>query len=376
MEGHVGFRRLIVLALLSTVTSVARAGYEITDLGVLSGGAGSSQGSAVSPAGLVTGTTTTGSGETHGFLYNPATGGLTDLGPGAGVAVNTGGTVVGSATVAGGQTHAFEFASGRATDLGTMPGWTGSAATGINDSGVVVGTSVLAQGVTHAFAVDATGKVNDLGAFGAYGAQANGINALGVIVGSVEYSSGVTHAYRVVLGGGIQDLGGLSGANSLSFGLAINNAGEVVGYGGSAAAPTAFRSLPDNTLQDLGTLPGAIRGQANAVNRFGQIVGTAVYNAGASQAFYFSDRTGMLNLSQALVNGQGWDVKTATGINDFGQITGTAVYNGATHAFLLTPILTAVPEPSSVCLTGLGLLAWLAARACRRRPPVGGRGGG
>jgi len=373
LAGRGWYRGLVALAVLATATSVSRAGYEITDLGALSGGAGTSQGSAVNAGGFVTGSATTNAGETHGFLYNPATGELTDLGSGpggagAGTAVNAGGTVVGSATVAGGQTHAFKFASGQATDLGSGAGSIGSYANGINDSGVIVGTSILPQGVTHAFAVDTLGKVNDLGTFGAYGAQANGINASGVVVGSVQYSSGVTHAYRVVLGGGIQDLGGLSGANSLSYGLAINNAGEVVGYGGTADSPRAFRTLPDGTMQDLGTLPGSIRGEANAVNNFGQIVGTSVYNAGASQAFYFSDRTGLFNLSQSLVNGQGWDVKTATGINDFGQITGNGVYNGAAHAFLLTPVLTAVPEPSSLLLTGLGFLGLLAIRVQFRCP--------
>ena len=255
------------------------------------------------------------------------------------------------------------------TDLGTMPGWTGSAATGINDRDQVVGTATLAQGVTHAFAIQPLGKPTDLGTFGGVSTQANGINATGVIVGSIEYSTGVTHAFRVSSGGELQDLGGLNGGNSLSYGLAINNAGEVVGYGGTAAAPTAFRSMPNGTLQSLGTLPGAIKGQANAVNDYGQIVGTAIFNAGASEAFYFSDRTGMIGLTQSLVNGSGWDLKTATGINDFGQITGTGEYNGVTHAFLLTPVLTAVPEPSSVVLTGLGLLGLLAARGPLRRSP-------
>ncbi len=370
---------LVAFLLSLTATSTARAGYQITDLGILGGGM--SQGAAISDAGLATGTSSFGSGVSQAFLYNPTTGQVASLGgvsggSSYGKAINAGGVVVGGGVVANGQTFALKFFQGQATQLQSVPGWVGSGATGINDLGQIVGTATLASGVTHAFLVNAAGKTTDLGTFGAYSTQATGINESGVIVGSISYSTGVTHAFRVSLGGAIQDLGGLSGANNSSYGLAINNQGEVVGYGGSLLNPTAFRTLADGTLQNLGTLPGASSGVANAVNDYGQIVGAATYNSGGtsvSEAFYFSDRTGMIDLTQSLVNGQGWDITSATGINNYGQITGTAVYNGQTHAYLLTPVLSAVPEPSSVWLIGLGLVCGFGVQARFRRGRTGDR---
>lgn len=70
----------------------------------------------------------------------------------------------------------------------------------------------------------------------------------------------------------------------------------------------------------------------------------------------------MVALSNSLVNSQGWNLQTATGINNFGQIVGTGVFDGETHAYLLTPALTAIPEPSALVLITLGLISLLATR--------------
>ncbi|HEX4590182.1 MAG TPA: PEP-CTERM sorting domain-containing protein, partial [Gemmataceae bacterium] len=63
-------------------------------------------------------------------------------------------------------------------------------------------------------------------------------------------------------------------------------------------------------------------------------------------------------------NPTGMTLIEAFGINDSGLIVGYGIVGGAEHAFVLTP--TAVPEPGTLALCGLGL-GGLAVRTWRRR---------
>ena len=94
MDGQGIDRRLIALILVLTLTSAARAGYEVTDLGVLA--PGTSQAAAVNQGGTVVGTSSTASGVSQAFAYDPGTGTLGDLGgisggPSFATALNTDG---------------------------------------------------------------------------------------------------------------------------------------------------------------------------------------------------------------------------------------------------------------------------------------------
>ncbi len=378
MNGFGKWRWLIVVAIIVVAPGGARAGYEITDLGVLPNGGNVSGGTGLNLAGDVVGTAESGTGIAMPFVYNAD--GLQALStlvkglPSYGVAINDGGTVVADGTTASGQLHAF-VAGGAASgkDLGVLPGWTSSIATGLNDNGQISGYGTLGPGSTHAFVASTGGTITDLGTFGYQSAQANGLNLSGQIVGSVTTSSGLTYAFTASTGGGnAQVLGGLFGGTSVSVGTAINNAGEVVGYGGFGSSMDAFRYLPGGSLQSLGTLPGATASFATAVNNFGQIVGYSTFGSGTSEAFVYSNQSpALIPLNQLLINASGWTLTSATGINDYGQITGTGLFDGATHAFLLTPEIGVVPEPSSWILTGLGLLGLLAVRARLTRARTG-----
>jgi probable HAF family extracellular repeat protein len=77
----------------------------------------------------------------------------------------------------------------------------------------------------------------------------------------------------------VTDLGTLTSGGT-SVATAINNAGEVVGYGLSSTGVEHGFSWIRGTLADLGTEAGGGYSQANAVNDAGQVAGTADRTAG------------------------------------------------------------------------------------------------
>jgi probable HAF family extracellular repeat protein len=86
------------------------------------------------------------------------------------------------------------------------------------------------------------------------------------------------------------DLGTIAGANSTTWGLAINDSGVIVGYSSFQATYHAF-----------------------------------VYSGGK-----------MRDLNKLIPAGSGWLLLQAFGINNAGQIVGTGMHNGKEHGFLLT----------------------------------------
>ena len=58
------------------------------------------------------------------------------------------GDVVGGGQTADGKDHAFLYSKGKVTDLGTAPGFEGSAVNAINAGGEVVGSLYLAAAAT------------------------------------------------------------------------------------------------------------------------------------------------------------------------------------------------------------------------------------
>jgi hypothetical protein len=65
----------------------------------------------------------------------------------------------------------------------------------------------------------------------------------------------------------------------------------------------------------------------------------------------------MIDLNDSIDPSSGWTLAEAHAINDAGQIVGSGFHNGAMRAYLITPI----PEPFTLTLSGIGaagLLAW------------------
>jgi probable HAF family extracellular repeat protein len=127
----------------------------------------------------------------------------------------------------------------------------------------------------------------------------------------------------------VTDLGTLGGSNS--FGLGINNAGQVAGYAYTTgnAAQHGFQ-YSNGSMTDLGSLGGTYS-SGISINNTGQITGSA-YTAGntAQHAFLYSNG-GMADLGTL-----GGTTSVGFGISNAGQVTGYAYTTGNTaqHAFL------------------------------------------
>jgi len=138
-------------------------------------------------------------------------------------AVNRVDMVVGTFPLGAGE-RAFLWASGAATELGTLGG-TKSRGNSINDKGTVVGSATVAgDGTSHAFLYD-NGDMKDLGTLGGTYSSANDINNFGVVVGGAYNASNRMTAF-------VWDLGGmrpLLNAGETSSATAINDRGAVVG---------------------------------------------------------------------------------------------------------------------------------------------------
>jgi probable HAF family extracellular repeat protein len=114
-------------------------------------------------------------------------------------------------------------------------------------------------------------------------------------------------------------------------------------------------------MQDLGTLGGRV-GEGLAINDAGEVVGASSFSMVDNTVHAFLYANGqMLDLNNLIDPALGLNLDGATAINDQGQI----VANGTNlQAYLLTPLATPVPESRTLALCGLALLglslrAWM-----------------
>jgi probable HAF family extracellular repeat protein len=213
-------------------------------------------------------------------------------------------------------------------------------------------------------------SVTDLGTLGGPSSEAAGVNNLGEVVGSSATAAGVSHAF-FYRNGRIVDLGTLPGGTS-SYGTAINDRGDVVGYSGINGYGPQFQEFvqgfvwQDDRMRAVGALycPCSYNvrygtSRAFAISVSGRIVGDSETIRGQAfrHAFVWQENV-MTDLGLAL---NALQPSYAFGINDINEVAGTV----SDHAFLVT-------NGQSVDLGVLPGFATSAARAVNNKGQVAG----
>jgi len=290
-----------------------------------------------------------------------------------------------------------------------VPGATSTRALGINDTGQVVGRFNDATG-THGYVLSG-GLFTTLNVPGARGTAASGINSRGDVVGQTFDASGLTRAF--LYRGGVFTLFDAPGSAGSTFGSAaygINDAGQISGAF-SDVADTNFAFLDDGGTFVTLEPPGSSFTDGGGIDESGAVVGYYFdatrfrgfrYAAGAYTALdapganvdtfllglndrgdFVGSFNDALGVSHAFIeNADVWrtidipgavDSPEIDDINNHGTIVGLFVgADRRIHGFLGLQ----VPEPPSMALLGIGLLALGARRRTvdRRGHPASGRG--
>jgi probable HAF family extracellular repeat protein len=337
--------------------------YHMTDLGTLGGDYSYARG--ISSSGQVVGEASLSTGFSHAFVYSGGV--MTDLGTLGGSTssaydINASGQIVGWSYI---NTttfqHGFLYTAGHMNDIGSAV----TVATSINDSGQIAGYT---SGVVNKAVRYSNGTATMLGTLGGLNSRALSINASGQIVGDsgLHNISGTpydapTHAFRYS-GGPLSDLGVLQNGPD-SYATAINDAGQIAGYGPLSGGPDHAFLYSGGVMTDLGVL-GLYYSQAIAISSAGQVVGQVGTGRADPHAFLYTDVT-MYDLNNLLDGtGPNWNLNEADAINDSGWIAATARVGGESlHAVLLTP----VPEPSGFLLAAVGATSlWMRNRLGRK----------
>jgi probable HAF family extracellular repeat protein len=138
------------------------------------------------------------------------------------------------------------------------------------------------------------------------------------------------HAFVWNNGSGMTDLGTLGG--DTSYGLGINDSGEVVGYSYLADNITrhAFTWTVSGGMVDLGTLLGGAWSQGEKINASGEVSGEALDSSGKQVPVLWSTNTGFVSLGESSGDSRNYGF----GINDSGVMTGQIYTGEVVNAFV------------------------------------------
>ncbi|MBD2168189.1 hypothetical protein H6G04_27785 [Calothrix membranacea FACHB-236] len=285
---------------------------KMTDLGILPG-YDYSRAYSINDSGQVVGFSGFSTFSQGGFYYPPkdraflySDGQMIDLGtlPGKtdsyAYGINNSGQIVGTSGK-----HAFLYSDGQMIDLGTLPGNSYSSGWDINDSGQIVGDSG-----EYAF-LYSDGKMTNLGTLpGDSGSYAYGINNSGQVIGG-SYTNDSYHIF-LYSDGKMTDLNSLipeaSGWTLVEV-TAINNKGQIVGYGNIGGQEHAFLLDPISTstatpkdgitVGNISTLGGNILLQGLKINLTGDKVVSKGGNITLDGPTILNSSTGAYTFSSA-----------------------------------------------------------------------------
>ncbi len=189
------------------------------------------------------------------------------------------------------------------------------------------------------------GAIYNLGTFGGDNSWGLGINDAGQVVGySDADSEPVCCAFRYTglpgAGGVMENLGTLGGSVSIGFG--INDVGQVTGSASfpGNAVDHAFRYTgrpgSGGLMEGLGTL-GGTSSHGSAINNVGQVSGSSYLSGPGQRAFRYTGIPGAGGLMEDLGTLGGTE-SGGEDINEAGQVVGYSMLAGnlETHAFRYT----------------------------------------
>lgn len=267
-----------------------------------------------------------------------ALGSLPDALSASPLGINSRGDVAGGVSTSNGVFGVIWSHNGAMQVLPTLDGTNGvnrgNFANAVNDVGEAVGESELATGQGFG-ALWKSGAVVALMPLAAYpeGSYAAGINDYGWIVGISDGAARNSARATLWVNGAPT---ALPTSTFASTAVAINNAGEVVGWSSTSqttAGPThgTLWDVRNGTTVDLGTLPGATESRAEGINGLGQIVGYSETAGEQAQHPVLWEDGSITDLG--LPTGSGAVNGVALSINNGGQIVG----------------YSQVPGPCSLC---------------------------
>lgn len=276
--------------------------------------------------------------------------------------INASGQIAGNVMSQEQGTRATVWSNGARTQLATVDGSGDYRAVTINDEGMVAGNRTYNRGTEVNQAVAWVGfNLITLDMHGADSSFATAINNSGQITGYLRYNGRDSREYAAVWNGVTATVLQSPGSNECCTRAAdINDSGIVVGSGSNGGVKAvAWRDGLATTL----TSPD--EAYAFSINNNNQIVGSFNAKYGSYHAGLWNLQTNeLIDLNTFLSPADiaaGWSLVGAYDINDRGDIVGQA-YNSRIASFRPFALL-AVPEPGTLALMLLGVLALMAANS-------------
>ena len=223
------------------------------------------------------------------------------------------------------------WSHGQMQSLGGIGGYPSTLPHAVNAGGEIAGwastsaNSVDSRGITRA-CVWRSNALTLLGTLGGRNSQAFGINSQNLIVGAAQCADGARHAF-LAKNDTLRDLGTLPGG-TFSQAYAINAAGHCVGVSNSTLPYKHAVCWREGQIRDLGLLPGGSTSSAQAINARDQIAGYADTPDGTHAFLYTQGK--MQDLGTL-----GDAPSAAVALNDQGQVVGSSGFApDQDHAFL------------------------------------------